>query len=293
MKRVPLNWLQAFEATGRTGSFKAAAEELHVSPSTISHQIRDLESYLGTLLFSRSHRRVTLTEEGLNLLPDLSAGFESIRRASTKIQQTAARLHIGAFPFLANEIITPNINALKQLLPETDIRIYTHTDLQALTAVNPAERLDLVIRYGKQQNPFPGYSSAKLADVSLIPIVGPGFTQTGDASWLLRQPIIRVIGPFQGWQTWLTRFAPQAELPPFSLETDSFHAAMLAVTRNEGVCLGVLPYLSSWIRQGKVQALASLTLPLDDQAAYAVFAPYQQSNPLIATFVDWLSQQLE
>ncbi|MEM8768837.1 MAG: LysR substrate-binding domain-containing protein [Pseudomonadota bacterium] len=291
MKRIPLNWLQAFEATGRTGSFKAAAEELNVSPSTISHQVRDLEAHLGTLLFSRSRRQVVLTDEGRNLLPDLTLGFESIRRASTTDRPASTRLHIGAFPFLANEIITPNINALRQVLPGAEIRLFTHTDLDALTRVSTAERLDVVVRYGPSNGRIPGFASRKLADVALVPIAGPAADVDGPAS-LLRQPLIRVLGPFQGWERWLAEFAPEVEHPAYSLETDSFHAAMLAVARNEGVCLGVLPYLSRWIREGKVGALSDLTLPLSDQAAYAVYAPFQASNPLIERFVTWLKDVL-
>ncbi len=292
MKRIPLNWLQAFEATGRTGSFKAAAEELNVSPSTISHQVRDLEAHLGTLLFSRSRRQVALTEEGQNLLPDLALGFESIRRASTAARPTTNRLHIGAFPFLANEIITPNINALRQALPGAEIRIFTHTDLDALTQVSAAERLDLVIRYGPSSARFPGFAAEKLADVALVPIVGSD-TTGNDVGWLLQQPLIRVIGPFQGWERWLAEFAPDSEAPGFSLETDSFHAAMLAVARNEGACLGVLPYLARWISEGKVRALSQLALPLEDQCACAVYAPFQQTNPLIGRCIGWLRDALQ
>ena len=291
MKRIPLTWLQAFEATGRTGSFKAAAEELNVSPSTISHQVRDLEAHLGALLFSRSRRQVALTEEGQNLLPDLTLGFERIRSASTRKQPSTQRLHVGAFPFLANEIITPNINALRQALPGTEIRIFTHTDLDALTRVSTAERLDLVIRYGPSDGRFPGFAADKLADVALVPIVGPA-TALGGADWLLQQPLIRVIGPFQGWERWLAAYAPDAELPVYSLETDSFHAAMLAVARNEGACLGVLPYLSRWISEGTVRALSELALPLHDQSAYAVYAPFQQTNALIEQFIVWLREAL-
>ena len=292
MKKVPLNWLQAFEAAGRTGSFKAAAQELNVSPSNISHQIRDLERYLGTLLFSRSGRQVTLTEEGQNFLPELTLGFQNLRNATPNAETSTNRLHIGAFPFLANEIITPGISTLKRALSGTEIRIYTHNDLQALTHVDPTQRLDVVIRYGPSSGRFPGHTAIKLADLTLVPVVGPGVSpDIRDAEMLLDQPLIHVIGPFQGWQRWITRFAPEASLS-YALETDSFHAAMLAVNRNEGVSLAVLPYLNAWIRAQKVKSIESLGLPIEDYAAFAVCAPFQQSNPKIAAFVDWLSETL-
>lgn len=291
MKKAPLSWLQAFEATGRTGSFKAAAEELNVSPSTISHQVRDLEAYLEVLLFSRKNRRIELTTEGKNLLPELTVGFQSIRDAS--IQQTSKpkRLHIGAFPFFANEIITPNIQALKTLLPETEIRIFTQNNLEALMEINPIERLDLIVRYGSLGQNFSGYHGRQIADLSLMPIVGPGQTPKTDANWLLSQPLIRVIGPFDGWQLWNEKYSGQNSPLHFSLETDSYHSAMLAVARGEGVCLGVMPFISPWISSGKVKAVGELELKLENQAAYAVCATYQQSNEDINIFTNWLTAQ--
>ena len=293
MDRAPLNWLQAFEAAGRTGSFKAAAEELHVSPSNISHQIRDLEAYLGTLLFSRQGRQVKLTEEGRNYLPGLTQGFQAIRDASPKSRPASRQLHIGAFPFLANEVVTPNIATLKALLSRTEIRLFTRTDLQALTQVHTEDRLDVVIRYGPADGRFPGFLAEKLGDVALVPVVAASAPHISDADVLLSQPWIRVIGPFQGWDLWREAYAPAAEERVYALETDSFHAAMLAVERGEGACLAVLPFLTPWIRSGRVRALHDLTLPVTAQAAYAVWAPYQRANPQIPVFIDWLVRQLD
>ena len=292
MNKIPLTWLQAFEAAGRTGSFKAAAEELNVSPSNISHQIRDLESYLGILLFSRHGRQVHLTEEGQNYLPALTQGFQAIRQASPTQRETTGQLQIGAFPFLANEIITPNLQALKSRLPETDIRLFTYTELSALSEVSPEERLDVVIRYGDSSKPFPGYARTKIGDVVLVPVIGPNTASTQSVDALLSEPLIRVIGPFQGWDLWREAYAPDRDQLSYALETDSFHAAMLAVERGEGVCLAMLPYLRPWIREGRIQPVSDLNLPVPDQAAFAVTAPHQKTNTKITAFVDWLVEYL-
>ena len=288
-KRAPLSWLQAFEAAGRLGSFKAAAEELSVSPSNVSHQIRDLEAHLGVLLFSRSSRNVALTEEGRRYLPELTAGFQSIGNASPFGSHSAKRLHIGAFPFLANEILTPQLATLKADLPDWEIRLFTHNELAALNHTDPQQRLDVVVCYGSGR--FPGLSHSRLAGVGLVPVVGPDLSVAGVAE-LLEQPLIRVLGPFQGWERWLERFAAAGALPEFQLETDSFHAAMLAVERNEGACLAVTPYINAWLRAGRVKALPQWALPIDDYAAYAVFAPFQYANPAIHRFSEWLAERL-
>ena len=82
MRRLPsLAGLRAFEAAARLSSFKRAAEELHVTPTAISHQVRQLEAAIGAPLFERRTRQVVLTPEGHVLLPVLSTGFDNFARA--------------------------------------------------------------------------------------------------------------------------------------------------------------------------------------------------------------------
>lgn len=290
-KKIPLNWLQAFEAAGRLGTFKAAAEELHVSPSNISHQIRDLEAYLGTPLFSRSGRDVTLTTEGQQLLPDLTASFTKLRQATAPLVEQTDSLHIGAFPFLANEILAPNILLLSQATQVNDIALHTHTDLHTLTHTDPRQRLDLIVRYGPKTGHFEGLYSYPLANVALVPITGPG-SDVSTVDQFLKAPFIRVIGPFEGWAYWANQFASNAEPATIALQTDSFHAAMLSVEKNEGVCLGVLPYIKPWVHEGRIKALDQFAVEVEDQAAFAVTAPFKQGHPIIETTVNWLRDML-
>ena len=77
----PLNALRAFEAAARHLSFARAAQELHVTPSAISHQIKTLEEHLGLPLFRRLNKMLLLTDEGQALLPGLRAGFEQLADA--------------------------------------------------------------------------------------------------------------------------------------------------------------------------------------------------------------------
>src|SRR5690554_8180437 len=81
---LPLSLLRAFEAAGRTGSFRNAAQELHLSPSAISHAIRKLEDHIGIKLFLRSTRSIQLTPEAEALFVQISKGFEDIRRGRSE-----------------------------------------------------------------------------------------------------------------------------------------------------------------------------------------------------------------
>src|SRR5262249_11248620 len=106
----PLTWLRAFESAARLGSLKDAAAELSVSPSTISHHVRDLEARLGVPLFAKQGRGLTLTEEGERYFSTLRPAFELLRTSTAQESEAPRRLRIGCFPFLANEVIVPRLD---------------------------------------------------------------------------------------------------------------------------------------------------------------------------------------
>ena len=135
---------------------------------------------------------------------------------------------------------------LKSLLPNCETRLFTHTDLSALNEINPEKRLHVVIRYGSADGRFAGFLSEKIADVAVVPVVGNSAPSVSDGAELLDLPLIKVIGPFQGWTLWQAHFGLEPTEPNYALETDSYHSAMLAVERGEGACLAVLPFASPW-----------------------------------------------
>lgn len=83
----PLNALRAFEATARNASFSKAAEELHVTPAALSHQIRGLEDLLGLKLFHRRARAIELTDAARLIYPGIRTGFESLRAAVEQLDR--------------------------------------------------------------------------------------------------------------------------------------------------------------------------------------------------------------
>lgn len=288
---MPLTWLQAFETAGRLGSFKDASAELSVSPSNISHQIRNLESHLGVPLFSRSGRNLQLTDEGDKLLVELTAGFEIVRQALARPRPDDDVLRIGTFPFLANEILTPRMATLQRALAGREIRLHTQNDVTWLTHAKPDQRLDVIIRYGNSDARFPGLIAEPLTKLKLVPVIGPDMAEPQTPSDFLQLPLARVIGPFAGWDRWRAAHAPQYPPPEFALQTDSYHAAMLAVSRGEVACLAVAPYIKPWLDEARLQALSRWELPITDQCAYLVYARHNQGHRDIVQLADWLRDQ--
>src|ERR1700753_4130607 len=105
----PLNGLRAFEAAARLGSFTAAAQELRVTDSAVSQQVRALERYLGTKLFKRLPRGLLLTELGSTYLPVLTAGFDRLSAATANLRSggIGGLLTVGALPAFPSGRLSP------------------------------------------------------------------------------------------------------------------------------------------------------------------------------------------
>lgn len=290
----PLTWLRAFEAAGRLGSFKQAAFELNVSPSTISHQIRDLEVHLGLPLFNRRSKPIELTEEGQQLLPALSSGFSLIHSAFATMNKPDQGFRIGSMPFLTNEVLLPNVDRLKTALQEDQLSFRSETSLAVLLHSDPNQRLDSVVRYTHGE-PGAGLYALELFDIELVPIQATNKPNITDLQSLLKQPVIRVHGPFDAWREWAKQMCPELESLPapanIALETDNYHAATLAANRGDGLCLGVMPFMQPWLSEGKIQALETFRCKIPFKASLVV-AGYNKDNPVLVRLRDWLAEYL-
>ena len=162
MKREipPLMWLRAFEATGRHLSFMKAAEELNVTPSALSHQVRQLEEMLGQKLFVRLNRSIRLTDAGTRCLPGLRDGFNRIADAMAQVRPAVPvnRLVVGTGPALAAKWLAPLLYKFVDAHPDLDLRI------AASLAVASLERdgIDVTLRFGGGN--YEGVVAEKLMD---------------------------------------------------------------------------------------------------------------------------------
>lgn len=148
----PLAALRAFEAAARHLSFRKAAEELAVTPTAISHQIRLLEEILGLALFIRQVRRVALTDAGQRLYPTLREGFDAFEHAIAELSPQSRRKAVtltATMLFTARRLL-PALGAFRSHHPEFDLRLHASDELVDLTA----GVADIAVRYGS--GPFHG-----------------------------------------------------------------------------------------------------------------------------------------
>lgn len=145
-KLPPLKSIQCFEAASRLGSFGAAAEELLVTPSAVSHQIRALEREVGLPLFHRVHRTIVLTDAGRRYAEQVAGAFSLIEAATRSVDRTVKTdiLTIHSVPSFATQWLMPRLSRYSALHPDVDIRLNASLDRVDI----PAGEADFDIRYG-------------------------------------------------------------------------------------------------------------------------------------------------
>lgn len=134
MKLPPLKALPVFEAVARLNSFSLAADELAVSQSAVSHQMKQLETYLGEKLFWRSGRTLTLTDEGRQYLEGIGSALLQIERASEQLLgHEESRLRLSVFSSFAVRWLVPRLPELQRLHPQVELALEMSTESPVLS----------------------------------------------------------------------------------------------------------------------------------------------------------------
>ncbi|MBY4675790.1 LysR substrate-binding domain-containing protein [Marinobacterium arenosum] len=165
----PLNALRVFRSAAELGSFKAAAEQLHVTQAAISQQIRTLEEHLGEPLFVRLNREIRLTCSGEQLLPYVQRGFEAFEAGVNSLQSDPEpnQLTVSTLPSFASRWLVPKLGRFNELAPELSVRVMPGNTLERFAT----PEVDLAIRFG--QGNYSGLHSERLMDDYLVPLCSP------------------------------------------------------------------------------------------------------------------------
>ena len=201
----PLNALRAFEATARHASFSKAAEELHVTPAALSHQIRGLEDLLGLKLFVRRARAIEQTEAARLIYPGIRNGFESLRAAVEQLDRAKQDriLVVSASPGLTAKWLVPRIYRFLARHPDVDTRISAGTAYSNFVT----DGVDVGIRLSSGVHPE--LYVEKLSDEWMLPLCSPrlleGEHPLRSPHDLPRFPLIQIDLPglVPTWDDWL------------------------------------------------------------------------------------------
>ena len=197
-----LSALRAFDSAARFGSFRAAAEHLHVTPTAISHHVRALEAQLGIALFSRVGRDVALTEDGKRLAQSTQQAFSLLEQAVQKAKRGQRQVvRLAAGPIFAARWLMPRISEFWTHHPGIDLEVLPTYETRG---IDPAHA-EIVIRWERMADMVG--SSKKLLELSPVAIASVEFVEKhgpfNNPQDLLRVPILHQRNRW-GWQDWFT-----------------------------------------------------------------------------------------
>jgi len=287
----PLSSLHAFEAAARRLSFKAAAEELHVTPGAISQQIKLLEDRIGKALFLRQTRRIELTEAGRVLLGPTQQAFRALTDAVSRIRGTdqGKVLSVSLLPSFAALWFVPRLGHFRSQHPDIDVRISATPKLADITR----DEVDVVIRYGLGD--YPGMHVEHLLDDDLFPVCSPKLLEEPvplkEPADLARHTLIHD-ELRQEWELWMRAAGVEgldtSRGPSFSLWDLAFQAAIAG----QGVALGRSTLVGEYLKSGKLVKPFAVTSH-SRFGYYLVCLPERADEPKIAALRQWLQKEIE
>lgn len=276
----PLHTLPAFEAAARLGSFLAAAEALHLTPSAISHRIRQLEEHLGQALFERRHRAIVLTAAGRRYLAVVRDALLRVDEASAALRAPQReRLRISAAPALGSKWLVSRVAEYQDAHPALEFTLGTATGLGPLLN----GEADIGLRYGEEE--WPGLLAWKLFEERVFPVCSPALAsnlkapQDLDGVRLLRHPLL-------SWQRW---FAATGIQHPEPLTGPKYEDALLmleAAVAGHGVALMAATLAAPYLAEGRL--IQPFPQDCPDRSFYIVAPPAVQEKPAIMAFIRWL-----
>jgi DNA-binding transcriptional LysR family regulator len=294
----PLDFLQGFEAAARTLSFTKAADELHITQSAVSRQIKALEEHLGVPLFVRRPRAIELTEQGQTLLRAVSGALALLDEAtqSLKSEPDLTALTVTTTTGFASLWLIPRLARFTVRNPSVDVRISATTGVLNLER----SRVDLAIRYARPEAAPP--DAPQLFSESIVPVCSPLLAADGrrplrsveDLSQhtLLYYDYPGMPGSFMDWGTWLTARGCGALKAAGAMHFNQYDQLIQAATNGQGVALGQRRLVSDLIRSGR------LVVPFEaeqagDRAYFLVVSPASKAKPHVKAFIDWLLAEAE
>jgi LysR family transcriptional regulator, glycine cleavage system transcriptional activator len=300
----PLSGLRAFEAAGRHLSLKVAAEEMHVTPSAVSHAVSSLESFLETKLFHRRTRRLLLTDAGAAYLSTVSQAFDSLSVATREAAASRADvLTVASAPTFAKVWLIPRLKLFIRHQADIDLRIHARIEAAARrpgrAGGHPFDALlsgdvDAAIVYGP--GGWQGLTIDKLIDEDVVPLCSPALRDGSPAlrtpADLIRHTLIHTETKVVTWSIWLEAAGVQSRTGRRSLIFNRAELALNAAVAGLGVALdnriNARPHLAS----------GALVIPFDPKIAleqlgayFFVCLPGREALPKVKQFREWVIEE--
>ena len=283
--------IRSFEAAARLHSFKAAAEELCVTQSAISHQIKSLEEFLNAGLFHRNANGMVLTQAGLRYYDDLTLILDQLDRSTKKVRDTDARgsLSVCATPAFTSRWLLPRLSRFSAAYPDIELELATTANPMQF----PADGVDILIQYGT--NAAQGLMVEPFLETTRYPVCSPGFRRGHPAIVEpkdLAQTILLRDSVGDDWNGW---FISACDGLPRKLTGPRYahcELTLRAAEEGQGVALAYGVLVEDQIERGTLLKLFNIeTMP---KIIYSITCLEGSSNlPRVAAFRNWAFAELK
>ncbi|MDR8398334.1 LysR substrate-binding domain-containing protein [Paraburkholderia sp. USG1] len=289
MRKIPnFVLLRAFEAAARLESFALAAQELHLTPSAISHQVKELEEYFGRPLFLRRNRRIESTPGALRLLDSLSRVFDVVEAACGEVALApdAQVLAVHCAPSFAVKWLGPRLPGFTKSFPHITIRLSTGAEPIDLTRVH---EIDVAISYGSALERA-GVETLPLGREPIVPLCSPALLET-DTPVAQRIGELTLIDSQLSRITWKDWFDANG-LPMPATPRPSFDRAALGISAaadGMGVVLESTLLASREIARGDlVEVLGDTFVRFERETHFLSYRKNEFRHEKVAVFRQWL-----
>jgi len=286
--RLPsLNALRAFAVAGKHLNLTAAAGELFVTPSALSHQIRSLEENLGQKLFVRARNGLQLTRAGQALLPPLLAAFQQISTAvgELTLQPRPNTVTVSMLSTFAMRWFIPRLFRFQQQHPDIEVRISTSIELVDFER----DDFDCAIRSG--QGIWPDTQAIRLFAERFTAVCSPSLASTeaplGQPGDLAGHTLLHAKLRPDDWRIWLHAAKLEKLLPAHEQTFETRNFAIAAAIRGLGVAIIDPLLVEEELKDGRLIQPFPQTLATES-AYFYVWSSRKEENPAAALFRQWL-----
>jgi LysR family glycine cleavage system transcriptional activator len=285
-RNLPLNALRVFEAAARHGSFTRAGDELGMTQTAVSYQVKLLEETLGETLFLRQPRQVVLSEAGERLLPKVAEGLGKLAEAIADLRGASEqKLHIHSTPTFALQWLSRTLGDFQLRHPNVAVRLSTSQDVIDFAK----DEADVAIRWGKGD--WPGLECHRVMRMNFTPMLSPALSESIGGvkapADLLKLPIVSARDIW--WRTWFSAAGiddPDLErYPPNELGTQTIDA-QIAIA-GQGVAILNPGHFRAEVAAGQLFQPFELTCN-DGRDYWLAYPQSRRGIPKIRAFRDWI-----
>ena len=287
----PLNSFKMFDAAARLRSFKKAAEELNVTPTAVSHQIKALEEALGTLLFERKTRAVQLTQDGEILANTTHNVFQQLINVVNEISSAKNTITVSTTSSFAAMWLVPNLDKFYKSHPDIEVVVKTN---EQVDDIEKDRRVDLAIRYGIYDDSIK--NSIKLITERVGMYATPSYVLSREASTdinLLETKWKNESLPEISWYSLLCKKIHKNSI--FNIRRfDQEHHVIQAALAGQGVALVSSLLVKNALNQGWLQdyKIAGIDQEIKGFSYYLLVPEHNIRSKIILEFKAWIKNEM-